>query len=509
MKTRILFIYPPVNKETIAGEKKNLIKYESWPIELSFAYLDSFIKEKMPDIESEYLDFRCESPDDLEGSLYEVKNSFNFNVVAITCYSRHYLSTLKLCTLVKKLDNSILTIVGGFHPTVRPKDFIFKGSPVNFVVRGEGEIALYKIIRKYLENPSIALNENVIVEKNEKIDINELPLINLELFRKYEKMLNFKQIYVYFSRGCINECSFCIAKSSTCGLKRYRTLKPCNVRKQLSKMEQYDPEKIVIQDPIFGVNPKWYDEVVSILGSREGDYRVKIETHVDLLNQRKINHLFNNKIDLTIGFESASHRMLYLMNKTTNPRRYVERTNEILKMFANSSQELVLNVLLGHPGELDDSITDTFGFLESNREKMNNVVVKFSLFRYYPGTTIEKHINFFKKIFGTRIYAREWWHLPMDHSILPSLIDPSRILTLNDELSVISKYTENFIKDIVYKNKDIGMLNKLFYLQYLSRIKRTYQELEIKVKDLRENLSENKDLGLKIPLKNPDLISNF
>ena len=122
---KLLFIHPTANQKTRENEAKNLISGKRQEfIELSFAYLDSYLKEKIPSIETRYLDFRFEYKKDIDSVLLKAKEEFDFTHVGLTCYSRHYLNCVEIARKIKQIDGKTVVIVGGFHPTVKPEDFM-------------------------------------------------------------------------------------------------------------------------------------------------------------------------------------------------------------------------------------------------------------------------------------------------------------------------------------------------------------------------------------------------
>ena len=67
-------------------------------------------------------------------------------IVGITCYTPEYFEVLSLAQKIKKFNQEIQIVVGGIHPTFYPQDFIFKGSPFDFAVLGEGEVTLLDLL---------------------------------------------------------------------------------------------------------------------------------------------------------------------------------------------------------------------------------------------------------------------------------------------------------------------------------------------------------------------------
>jgi anaerobic magnesium-protoporphyrin IX monomethyl ester cyclase len=480
----ILFIYPPVTSETTRGLEANLLNGSAISPEISFLYLGAFLHAKIPGIEIEYIDFRIEAVDRSEAILLDVLNSGRFGFVGITCYSPHYLSTIAIASLIKKINKNIVTIVGGFHPTIYPQDFNHPGSPIDYVIRGEGEITLYQLIARGSEFvPSTRVVDGISID-----NLDDIPPITLDLIEKYKKRMDLSDLPVYFSRGCTFDCTFCIARENTCGLKHYRVLSPDKAKVQIDLIAEHNPKRITITDSLFGVNQKWFDAITTFLQQKNRPYKVKVEAHVDSLNARKLQALIRSGIDLTVGFENASPQQLILMNKTANPARYVQRMNQIINIFSGSGRELIINVLLGHPGETKHTIDETFSFLDAASTKLDATLIKYSLFRLYPGTPVFQDAKFFEDVLGSVFYLKDWWYHEVDHSIYPSIVDPSRHLDLISEITYIRDKINSLYGDLISRNEGSSVVYKLAFLRYLSRVNRSYDGLKDRMASLRENI---------------------
>jgi len=79
----------------------------------------------------------------------------NFFVVGISCYSSYdYLTAFYLGREIRRSNPSAILVVGGYHPSARPGDFLDlpgseldEPSPFDHVVVGEGELPLARIVR--------------------------------------------------------------------------------------------------------------------------------------------------------------------------------------------------------------------------------------------------------------------------------------------------------------------------------------------------------------------------
>ncbi len=483
LQRNILFIYPPITSETSRSLESNLLNVSTISPEISFLYLESYLRDKIPGIEVDYLDFRIEEWNQAETILASMLNDGRFGYVGITCYSCHYLPSMAIARIIKRMNKDIVIIVGGFHPTIYPEDFTFQGSPIDYIIRGEGEISLYRLLAQGSKAvPSPHVVEEVLID-----NLDEIPPVSLKLFEKYKKKMDFSDIPVYFSRGCMFDCSFCVSRENTCGLKQYRVLSPNRAVAQLELLESYKPKRITIQDSLFGGNKKWFDTITAALQEKDRPYKIKAEAHVDILNENKLQALIKSDIDLTVGFESASHQQLVLMNKTADPARYVQKMGRIIDTLFRSGRELVINVLIGFPGETRRTIDETFAFLEGSSSKLDATLPKFSLFRIYPGTPVFQNARFFEDVLGSVFYSKDWWYHEVDHSLFPSIIDPSRHLDMISEISYVRDRINTFCKNMVAGGGISSMAYKLAFTRYLSRVNRSYDGLKERIASIRNN----------------------
>src|SRR5262249_54909241 len=56
-------------------------------------------------------------------------------------------TALRIIELVRALKPDIGVVVGGYDPSLAPQEYMHRGSGVDFVVRGEGEITFRELLR--------------------------------------------------------------------------------------------------------------------------------------------------------------------------------------------------------------------------------------------------------------------------------------------------------------------------------------------------------------------------
>ena len=151
--------------------------------------------------------------------------------VGITCFTSEYNSVMRLARSIRdNVDTKI--IVGGVHPTLRPADFIYKDSPVDFAVIGEGEETITELVNraenadtmKDVKGIAFLEGDNIYLTPPRELidDLGKLPMPAYDKLDMayYLKMTKYVIRYMYTSgvhilasRGCPFLCTFCAAKN--------------------------------------------------------------------------------------------------------------------------------------------------------------------------------------------------------------------------------------------------------------------------------------------------------
>lgn len=140
-----------------------------------------------------------------------------------------------VCAQVKKVNSNIITILGGPHPSIRPRE-VLADSNVDFVIRGEGEITMPELVKSIAKNQTSEQLRNVkgigfrhhgeivLTEPRPLIqDLDTLPfparhLVPMEeYFAAMRAGVGARTMYtcgdkwisLITSRGCPYTCNFC------------------------------------------------------------------------------------------------------------------------------------------------------------------------------------------------------------------------------------------------------------------------------------------------------------
>lgn len=487
---RILYIYP----------------YESFdnPIVMSHLlrisnYINSRKEELEVNIEEQYLDLRHEGlPKFIPQNLISYRKSlrkllcdiyidFQFDIVAISCYtSFSYINTVEVASLIKYFINpSAIIVVGGLHPTMCAEDF-FPGeiadydndinrkncTPFDYIIQDEGEKPFYRLIRTYTKSllkERYLMNPPVIMEKEIFENLDELPIIDLSLIKKYKSVIN--AIYIDFTRGCPYNCKFC--PNSKDLIKSYKIPRRKSIKRCIEELDIIKDTKwlsitaVSIIDMIFFVNRNYRNEFFEEL-DKIGRYPFKIfvSDRVDLCTDNDLENYKKFNITPAIGFESASKKLLYRIGKVqgkkeseikANVNKYLKRVEEIIIKSNDIDLEVWFFYLLGVPGTDKQAITECNDFFFNQRFNGKSLadIYKINLrFSQYIALLGSEAYQDFGKTYGAKIYYKDWWRSFHEHQgHLAAIVDPSDDLTLKDQIKLDLKIIQQlFGKQMRLKN---------------------------------------------------------
>ncbi len=148
-------------------------------------------------------------------------------IAGLSCYTAEYPWVMEMAREIKE-ETGVPVVVGGVHATLKPGDFIFKGSPVDYAVIGEGETPLTQLVNAlknrspllplshiaYLQEDGRPVNGTCNIEQ----DISDFPMpdyrkVDMRYFTRpmlsHVRNIALSGIEIFTSRGCLYNCDFC------------------------------------------------------------------------------------------------------------------------------------------------------------------------------------------------------------------------------------------------------------------------------------------------------------
>lgn len=276
-----------------------------------------------------------------------------------SCHS--YLSTMECARTIKSIDKDIKIIVGGLHASGIPDVMLRECANIDIVVVGDGELVVADLIKGNDESAYKLMRVDpgrFVVFDQRYPDLDKLPRLDYTTYPKYQQFVP----YVEESRGCTHKCAYCISPTVHRGI-RFKS--PKIIGADLAALQNlYGPDGFhtFIEANNFAVNSKGTKLLADILSGRNISWRA--ESRSDTFPIHLLDHLIDAGLRvLDIGLESGSPEILLRMNKTKNPKAYLDACLRIAEKIARNGKCLLkLNIMLYY-GESISSVNETREYL--------------------------------------------------------------------------------------------------------------------------------------------------
>jgi radical SAM superfamily enzyme YgiQ (UPF0313 family) len=321
----------------------------------------------------------------------------NADIVGITSTTLTYKSALKIANVTKEELPNCTAVLGGCHVTFWDENALKECPSLDIIVRREGEITFIDLLEK-LQNKSslngvlgitfrkssgeIAKNEDrPFMENLDSLPFPAFHLFPLETFRRVGKII----FPLSTSRGCVYWCDFCTAVRMFG--RKYRMRSPKNVVDEIEFLyNKYGESQFAFYDDAFTVDPKRVERICAEIRRRKLAVHWDCEARVDMVNRSLLEQMkAAGCMALWFGVESGSQLMIEKMHK----RIKLDQTRNAFKTAQELGIMTIANVVLGFPGETEQSAWETIKFIK----ELNPGDVGFYIATPYPGTPLYEQVK--------------------------------------------------------------------------------------------------------------------
>lgn len=404
-------------------------------------------------------------------------------IFGISCFSsNYYISSLVLAKVIRNLFPSSLICVGGYQVNYFTNEFIFPRAIENrkydkklfdFIFLGESDKKFAEFIEDRLQSGAIHSNPDEscqIIQCGLIDNLESLPYIDYSLMKTPKSPFLF--IPIYFSKGCPFSCTFCgdfrnVYKSK----ERWRLVSPKEAFSRLRELIRYYEDitsQVQIFDPLWAY-PDWRIDFYKMLQNYEITQELWAEIRIDQFSNKEVKYLKPLNFTLAFGLESASHRMLRIMKKTQDPKKYLSRFSSFLPELDAAGIYVICNILFGHPGENDLSMMKTMNFIENLAQMAENFVPSLSKYMLIPGSDVFTNYKYYVDRYQSKFHYRHYWTIPKCSAISSSMVDPSDKISYLDVIKVFSQWAPNFYSKCI-KNFNNKKGRDFIYQRYLNEM---------------------------------------
>ena len=348
--------------------------------------------------------------------------AFSPDIVGISVLFSNLLPhTLKIASLLKKINPNIKVVVGGNHVTnaSRIGEYSFiESENVDFAISGECDYTFLQFVE---DVPVKTIFGMMFMEKNKLfvnkqksyVDIKTLPHPSWDLFNmeKYFKVGRFHSSHslskrvmsVMASRGCPEKCTFCSTPETWGSKVRWRD--PYDIYSEMKKgKEEFNFGEIQFQDDTLTANKKHllklcsYLEKIGLPWCTPNGIKVNYHTKDHSLMFKRMKE--SGCYQVTLACESGSQDIL---DNVINKNLRLEQIKPAIKAAKEAGLIVHTFWIVGFPGEKFKQMEETVRFAAGSGADSFSL----SVLNPLPGTPIYNTVN----------KNNLWWETPDIHFV--------------------------------------------------------------------------------------------
>jgi radical SAM superfamily enzyme YgiQ (UPF0313 family) len=353
--------------------------------------------------------------DEMAGDNVENKlKNINPDLIGLTAMTMFVPETYRIATWIKN-NFDIPIIMGGPHATAMPEEAI---KYVDTVVVGEGE-KVFLEMAKDTSKIKKGIVQGQIIENIDEIGMPARHLMNMDFYLSQNDQIagiEMRSESIITSRGCPYRCVFCRNSLRPEPVRFNSVGHVINEIKYL--INNYKIEGLAFTDECFSANRPRLIEICKKLIEEGINKKLKWEcqTRSNLIDLELVKLMKKaGCIQIAIGFESGSDRILKVINKGNT----VEQNKKAIKICKEAGMRLRGCFMIGNPTETLEDIEMTKKFIEENDIDFVGVF----LTTPYPGTELwnyAKKNNLIPDKFDWSTFTTGAEVIPFANNVIPT-----------------------------------------------------------------------------------------
>ena len=298
-------------------------------------------------------------------------SNFMPDVVGLSVPSfKNFSDALKLSKYFKKINIPI--VWGGPISSLLPET-VMKSGLVDYVVVGEGEITMHKLLVTienseslqevdgiaYLEDGQVKINKN-----REFADLVDLPVIDFSYVEpeKYfvESVGSMKMLHIYASKGCVSHCTYCYNPAFSKCVWRPRPHKYfLSEIKYL--VDNYGMDSVYFADDLLSPNKEYLEKFCCDISDSGIKFVWGCELRADTCVRENIQLMYDSGCRwIYFGIESGSQERQKAMKKNLN----LDRTKKTLQYCREIGIVTTTSFIINFPDQTADELKETVRYIE-------------------------------------------------------------------------------------------------------------------------------------------------
>lgn len=300
---------------------------------------------------------------------------------------------LQLIDIIKTNIPAVMIVIGGAHATTYAEQLLESCPAIDFVLKGEYEVALNNLAISLRDNSSklipAAISENHIIQSNNE-SLDNFPFPAYDMFPSNNNPNptiywdGFCQmspaIQMQSSRGCPYKCYFCLWNSVIYGHGKYRTIDPVRIVDQMEYLvATYKIKEIYFDDDSFTISRNHVLEICDELVKRNIGVKWSCMADVAGLDEQLLRIMAQSGcIGVKFGVESGCERILETISKPVDLKKVVNIVLWCRKLNIKSHATFTIGLL----GETEADMKQTLKFAQN----LGTDSIQISIATPLPGT---------------------------------------------------------------------------------------------------------------------------
>jgi len=292
---------------------------------------------------------------------------FKPQIVGFSAYQCNIYEILAIAGLIKKIDQGIITIIGGPQATFMPKEALLEMSSIDVLCRGEGEIVLPSLTECLNNGNQMDAVKNIAFKKygvlietkqekfKDKLDSFPSPYA-AGVFNFREHKLGI----ILASRGCHFNCHFCYTPNAFGRSVRYHSSQ--RILEDLNICIRNNIRNFFFADPSFTFDRKTAFKIMQGIIKKRWKIKIWCETRTDLVDKELLAIMAKAGVKkIAYGLETVDKKVMEGINKRID----LENFKKVVKLSQSLGIEVEVFTIYGLPKQTYESACKTLEFLNS------------------------------------------------------------------------------------------------------------------------------------------------
>lgn len=330
--------------------------------------------------------------------IFKFIKNYQPDVIGFTSITQEFPTAVRLAKKIRKIFPRLKIFIGGPHASAVPRE-VLKTNVFDFVIIGEGEITILKLIKELKKpSPNFTKIKGIGFKKGKKIslapsrarikNIDKIPFPARHLMPPLKAYKPTSGAYknlpigtIITSRGCPFKCTFC-DRNIFGNITRLRS--PKNTVDEMEILvKKYKAKEIRVWDDTFNIKPERVIQICKLILKRKLSFTWTCLCRVNFINKKMLSFMKKAGCwQISYGIESGNQEILNRIQKAAT----LSMTRKAVSQTKKAGIEVKGFFIIGLPDDTPKTIQQTINFAKS----LPLDIAAFSILIPFPGTKIYK-----------------------------------------------------------------------------------------------------------------------